>query len=245
MQKILVFGATSAIAEQTCRIFAARGDALFLVARNTNRLDAISRDLELRGAKCLGSATLDINDAAKQHDIMQMAWDALGVIDVVLIATGTLPNQLACQDSVELTLSEFHTNASAVIALLTPLANRFQAQGRGTLVVISSVAGDRGRQSNYVYGAAKAAVTTYLSGLRQRLEKYRVNVITVKPGFVDTPMTNEFRKGILWAKPEFIARGIVRAIELRRNVVYLPWFWLIIMSIIRHIPEGVYKRVKL
>lgn len=245
MQKILIVGATSAIAEQTCRIYAARGDSLFLVARNPNRLEAIRQDLQLRGAHYADTATLDINDIQRHDRVLQLAWQALGEIDVVLIATGTLPDQLACQDLVAKTLDEFGTNATAIIALLTPLANRLQMQGRGTLAVISSVAGDRGRQSNYVYGAAKAAVTTFLGGLRQRLVKHGVNVVTIKPGFVDTPMTREFKKGPLWTKPETVARGIVRSIDRRCGTVYLPWFWSFIMLIIRHIPESIFKRIKL
>jgi short-subunit dehydrogenase len=128
---------------------------------------------------------------------------------------------------------------------MTVAANRFEAQRHGTLAVISSVAGDRGRQSNYLYGSAKAAVTAFASGLRQRLTKVGVNVLTIKPGFVDTPMTRDFKKGALWATPEGIARGIVRATDRGRSVVYLPWFWLPIMLIIRHVPEFVFKRAKL
>ena len=112
-------------------------------------------------------------------------------------------------------------------------------------MVISSVAGDRGRQSNYVYGSAKAAVTTFLQGLRNRLHPAGVQVLTVKPGFVDTPMTSAFPKGPLWASPEQIARGIHRAIQKRKDVVYLPGFWRLIMRVIREIPEAVFKRLSL
>ncbi len=141
---------------------------------------------------------------------------------------------------------EFDINALSTMSLLTTLANTFEARRRGTLAVISSVAGDRGRQSNYVYGSAKAAVTAFLSGLRQRLAKSNVDVLTIKPGFVDTPMTAAIaNKGALWAKPDQIADGIVHAIDKRRNVVYLPWFWWGIMQIIRHIPEFVFKKLKL
>ena len=146
---------------------------------------------------------------------------------------------------VETALAEFATNGISTIALMTALAPRMEAQRHGALAVISSVAGDRGRQSNYLYGAAKAAVSTFASGLRQRLAKVGVNVLTIKPGFVDTPMTRNFRKGVLWAKPEAIARGIVRAADRGRSVVYLPGFWLPIMLIIRHIPEFIFKRIKL
>ena len=114
-----------------------------------------------------------------------------------------------------------------------------------TLAVISSVAGDRGRASNYLYGAAKAAVTAVTSGLRQRLHASGVNVLTIKPGFVDTPMTRAFRKGALWATPDQVARGIVRAVDRRAGVAYLPRFWWAIMSVIRHIPDRLFRRLKL
>jgi short-subunit dehydrogenase len=128
---------------------------------------------------------------------------------------------------------------------MTLAANRLEAQQHGTLAVISSVAGDRGRQSNYLYGAAKAAVSTFSSGLRQRLAKSGIDVVTIKPGFVDTPMTQNLKKGALWATPDNVARGIVSAIDRRRSVVYLPWFWSVIMLAIKHIPEPIFKRIKL
>jgi short-subunit dehydrogenase len=130
--------------------------------------------------------------------------------------------------------------------LLTHLANRFEAQKHGSIAVISSVAGDRGRQSNYVYGTAKGAVTIFLQGLRNRLHKSGVQVLTIKPGFVDTPMTaGIYKKGPLWAAPEAIARSIQSGIEKRRDVIYTPLFWMGIMSIIKAIPEWIFKKLKL
>jgi short-subunit dehydrogenase len=125
------------------------------------------------------------------------------------------------------------------------LANLMEAQGSGTIAVISSVAGDRGRQSNYVYGAAKGMVTRFLQGLRNRLAKRGVQVLTIKPGFVDTPMTAAFKKGALWAQPDAVARGIVAAVDAGKDEVYLPGFWRLIMAIIRHIPEPIFKRLSL
>ena len=144
-----------------------------------------------------------------------------------------------------MTLKEIDINGLSVIALSTRLGNIFEAQGRGSLAVISSVAGDRGRQSNYVYGAAKGMVSLFLQGMRNRLSRKGVQVLTIKPGFVDTPMTAALPKGALWAKPEAIANGIVRAIERERDEVYLPGFWWMIMAIIRHVPERVFKRLSL
>jgi decaprenylphospho-beta-D-erythro-pentofuranosid-2-ulose 2-reductase len=178
--------------------------------------------------------------------VLDTAARQLGGIDIVLIAHGTLSDQAQCQTSVDALRHEFDVNAVSTMALLTLLANRLEAQRHGTLAVISSVAGDRGRQSNYAYGSAKAAVTAFLAGLRQRLAKANVDVLTIKPGFVDTPMTAGIaNKGALWAQPDAIAAGIVKAIERRRNIVYLPWFWRWIMLVIRHIPEPLFKKLKL
>ena len=246
MRKILIIGATSAIAEATARIFAARGDALFLVARNADRLQAIATDLNVRGAVRTATATLDVADFSAHQAVIDRAEQELGGLDTVLIAHGTLSDQAECEKSVDALRREFDINALSTMALLTPLANAFEARKSGTLAVISSVAGDRGRQSNYVYGSAKAAVSAFLSGLRQRLAKSNVDVLTIKPGFVDTPMTaNIANKGALWAKPDQIAAGIVRAIDKRSSVVYLPWFWRGIMLIIKQVPEVIFKKLKL
>lgn len=245
MQKILIIGATSAIAEATARLWAARGAALFLVGRRAERLEVIAADLAVRGAAAVGCYTLDCCDIGAHAAMFDAATAALGGIDVALIAHGSLPDQKSCQASVEQTLKELNTNGVSVVALATRLGELFAAQGAGSLAVISSVAGDRGRQSNYVYGAAKGMVSLFLQGLRNRLSKQGVQVLTIKPGFVDTPMTAALPKGALWAKPEAIARGIVRAIDGQRDEVYLPGFWWLIMTIIKHLPERVFKRLSL
>jgi decaprenylphospho-beta-D-erythro-pentofuranosid-2-ulose 2-reductase len=245
MQKILIVGATSAIAEATARHWATRGDALFLVGRNAERLTAIADDLRVRGASVVDCLVMDARDTAAHAVMLKAATSALGGLDIALLAHGSLPDQKACENSVELTLQEIDNNGLSVIALATRLAEVFAAQGRGALAVIGSVAGDRGRQSNYVYGAAKGMVSIFLQGLRNRLAKKGVQVLTIKPGFVDTPMTAAFKKSALWAQPEAIAHGIVRAIAQGKNEVYLPGFWRPIMFIIRHIPERIFKRLSL
>ncbi|MGO0999907.1 SDR family oxidoreductase [Lysobacter sp. CA196] len=243
MHRVLIIGATSAIAEATARVYAARGGALFLVGRDLERLNAIAADLAVRGAAKTATYALDVNAYEQQQAALDSAWAEFGEIDLVLIAHGTLPDQPACEASVELALREFSTNGLSTIALATAIAPRLKAGS--TLAVISSVAGDRGRASNYLYGSAKAAVSTFLSGLRQRLNASGVNVLTIKPGFVDTPMTQSFKKGALWAKPDEIARGIAGAVDKRRAVAYLPWFWWGIMQVIKSIPEFVFRRIKL
>jgi short-subunit dehydrogenase len=244
-QHILIVGATSAIAEAALRVWAARGCALYLLARDMARVEAIAADLRVRGAAAVHSGLLDVTDFAAHARAIELASKALGRIDAALIAHGTLPEQARCETDENYALREFAVNGTATIALAGLIAQKLEEQGHGTLAVISSVAGDRGRASNYLYGSAKAAVSTYLSGLRQRLNSRGINVLTIKPGFVDTPMTAPFKKGLLWAKPEQVARGIVRAIDKRRAVVYLPGFWRGIMTVIRCMPEFVFRRVRL
>jgi short-subunit dehydrogenase len=245
VKKILIIGATSAIAKAAARIWAQRGDELFLVARNQERLNVIAKDLRLRGSARVDSYCMDVNELDLHFPMLDKAFEVLKKIDVVLIAHGTLPNQKQCEYSVELTMHEIKTNALSGIALLTHLANRFERQGAGTIAVISSVAGDRGRASNYVYGSAKAMVSTFTSGLRQRLYKSGISLVTVKPGFVDTPMTGDYIKGFFWAKPHTVAHLIIRSCNGKNGEVYAPSFWWIIMVIIKKIPEKLFIRLSL
>jgi decaprenylphospho-beta-D-erythro-pentofuranosid-2-ulose 2-reductase len=245
MQRVLIVGATSAIAEATARLCAARGDALFLAGRDETRLQAIAADLKVRGASQVATGGFD----ALAHDqvvpLLEAATQQLGGLDAALIAHGTLSDQVACQQSIERLREEYEINALSFMALCTELANQFEAQGHGVIAVISSVAGDRGRQSNYVYGSAKAAVTAFTSGLRQRLYSKNVRVVTIKPGFVSTPMTAAFKKGALWATPAKVAADILRAMNGGSAVIYTPWFWRPIMWIIRSVPETIFRRLKL
>lgn len=246
MKNWIIIGATSAIAESVGRIWAAQANTLFLVARDDKKLAYIAEDLKVRGAQSVDCFTMDVNDF-DQHSV---CWDAavaaMGKIDGILIAHGTLPNQKACELSFSQAKQEIETNGMSVISLCTLAANYFEQQGRGDIAVISSVAGDRGRQSNYIYGAAKGMVSIYLQGLRNRLFKSGVNVVTIKPGFVDTPMTADIDKGgPLWATADQVATGIAKAIDKKKSVVYLPFFWWAIMNIIKHIPEFIFKRLSL
>ncbi len=243
MKKILVIGATSAIAEHSTRIWAGRGDTLYLVARNKERLNAIAVDLKVCGASQIYTYCTDLNHVESHATLLDKAEAAMAGIDTVLIAHGTLSNQKTCEQSVKETLTEIKTNALSTISLLTHLANRFEANQAGTIAVISSIAGDRGRASNYVYGSAKAMVTVFTSGLRQRLHKSNVAVVTIKPGFVDTPMTAEFKKGLLWAKPAAVAAKIVKEIDAKKSEVYVPSFWWAVMAVIKVIPHNLFKKL--
>ena len=243
--RVLVVGATSAIAAETARVYAARGARLYLTGRHPDRLAAVAADLRVRGAAAVETAELDATDHGRCAEVIDAAWAAFGGLDVALIAHGVLPDQARCQANAAEALHSFDVNFGSAVALLTPLANRFETAGRGCIAVISSVAGDRGRQSNYVYGAAKGGLDRFLQGLRNRLHRTGVGVVTLKPGFVDTPMTAGLARNPLFASPQRVGRAIHRAIEARRNVVYLPWFWRPIMCLITSMPEAVFKRLRL
>lgn len=243
--RVLILGGTSAIASEAAKSFAREGAHLFLTGRNTERLAAVADDLRVRGAAQVETAVLDIADIASHRRVVDSAIATLGGLDVALVAHGSLPDQGRCQELVNETLDALHLNFTATIALLTLLANELEAQRHGCLAVITSVAGDRGRASNYVYGAAKGGVQIFLQGLRARLLRANVAVVTIKPGFVDTPMTAAFKKNALFADAGRVGQGIYRAIKRRSDVVYLPWFWRPIMTVLASLPERVFKRLHL
>ena len=245
MSKAIIIGATSAIAAETAKLMAARGDELLLVGRNANRLSSIESDLRVRGARKVSTLCIDLNELNRHYEIVKKAQETFDRTDTVLIAHGSLGDQKAGEADFSSALQELQTNFVSVASLVTVFANYFENQGKGCLAVVSSVAGDRGRQSNYIYGTAKGAVNLFLQGVRNRLFSKGVNVLTIKPGFVDTPMTAYFKKGMLFVKPERVAKGILKAIDQRKDVVYLPCFWWAIMAVIKLIPEKVFKRLKL
>ncbi len=244
MLKILVIGATSSIAHETAKYFAADGAQFFLAARSDEKLQIIADDLQARGAKST-TFTLDMNDFARHQELLDAADAALNGIDALFIAHGTLGDQEKAEADVDYMLEEINTNFLSVATFLTLAANYFEAQKRGVIAVISSVAGDRGRGSLYVYGTAMAAKTTFLQGLRNRLAKSNVHVLTVKPGRVDTPMTAHLKKSPLLADPAKVGQQIYQAMKRRKDVIYAPPYWALIMLIIRNIPERIFKRLSL
>lgn len=241
----MIVGATSAIAHETAKLMAKEGAALFLVGRTEHKLAVVASDLKVRGAKQVETFLLDMSDTSRHQELFDKVLATLGGLDTVLIAHGTLPDQRAIEQDPAATLKEFNINAQSIISLLTIVANHLESQKKGCIAVITSVAGDRGRQSNYVYGAAKSALNTFLQGLRNRLFKSGVSVVTIKPGFVDTPMTAHLKKGLLFATPEKVAGDIYGAMQKGQAVLYTPFFWRYIMLIIKSIPEPVFKRLKL
>jgi NADP-dependent 3-hydroxy acid dehydrogenase YdfG len=244
-KNILIIGATSAIAEATARIWAAEGSQLYLIGRNPDKLALVSRDLESRGAR-VTAAELDVSDFTRHAPAIESAFQTLSRVDVVLLAYGDLPDQQRCEQSETAALKALNVNAASVMSLLTIIANRLQGQRSGVIAVLGSVAGDRGRKSNYVYGSCKALVATFMEGLAGRLRSSGVRVITIKPGFVDTPMTAQFKKGLLWAQPASIAAIIhARVASASSGTYYAPRFWWAIMAVIRSIPANILYRLNI
>src|SRR5688572_16639813 len=216
MLKMLVFGATSAIAHETLKHFAADGASLYLVALDREQLAVIADDLKVRGAKQVETHPLNLTEFDQHQAMIDSAIAKLNGLDAVFIAHGTLGNQEASQGSVDVTFRELNINLMSTISLLTILANYFEKQRRGVIAVISSVAGDRGRGSNYVYGTAKAGLTAFLSGLRNRISKSGVQVLTIKPGMVDTPMTAHMKKSRLFVPASKVGADIYKAMKSSR-----------------------------
>lgn len=245
MNKILIVGATSAIAFETAKLFAREGADLFLVARNAGKLQSVQEDLKVRGARKVEALVVDLNEMNRHQELVDKALESLGKLDGVLVAHGTLPDQEEVQQDPARSVEEFNTNCTGAISLLTILGNYFEAQKKGCIAVITSVAGDRGRGSNYVYGAAKAGLNAFLQGFRNRLAKTGVVVLTIKPGIVATPMTAHLKKGLLTASPSKVGADIYKAMLKGQDVLYTPWFWRYIMLVIKSIPEPIFKRLSL
>ena len=240
---VLALGATSAIAEATLRLFAERGARFFLVARSQDKLDSVAADLLTRGASGVATHVMDLDDTAAHPAMLAAAAQSLGTIEMALLAHGILGDQAEAEASYPAAEAVFRTNFLSAVSLITWLANYFERMGHGTLAVISSVAGDRGRKSNYVYGASKGALNVFVDGVRNRIDRAGVQVLTIKPGFVATPMTAHLEWGPLFARPSQVAQGIVKAVEKRRDVVYLPAFWAVIMLILRMVPRRIFKKL--
>jgi short-subunit dehydrogenase len=244
MMNVVIFGATSAIAMECAKLMAEDRCCILLVARDTAKLEILKKDLFTRGAPRVELLTSDLADMQKHEELLSQVEHVMPDYNAVLIAYGVLGDQAASQSDFAAARAILDTNFTSVVSLLTPIANRMEQRGAGVIAVISSVAGDRGRQSNYIYGASKGGLNTYLQGLRNRLDPKGVQVLTIKPGFVDTPMTAHVKKGLLFAQPDAVARGLMRALKSGKDTVYLPWFWSFIMFVVKVIPEWIFKRLK-
>ncbi len=240
---VLILGAASDIARATARAFAAKGHPIQLAARNVARLEADKADLETRGNV---SVTLHEVDALDIDSHAAFVESLPELPEIAVSAIGVLGTQEENASAPARAADVMRANFEGPASLFLVLANAMEARGSGTLVGISSVAGERGRASNYIYGSAKAGFTAYLSGLRNRLAKKGVHVVTVLPGFVATAMTEGMDLNPkLTAKPEEVGTAIAKAAEKGRDVIYVRSIWWLIMAIIRAIPERVFKKTSI
>jgi len=243
MASMLILGAASDIARATALAFAHDGWDLILAGREPETLDKIAADITLRSGRRVKTTAFD----ALRPEEHAAFWQGVEEETTALFcAIGLLGDQEQAQNDMGQAAAILRTNFTGLVPILSFAANSFERRGHGLIIAISSVAGDRGRASNYFYGSAKAGLTVFLAGLRHRLAKRGVTVITVKPGFVATAMTAGMGlPAKLTATPGQVAADIVKAARKKRNVIYSLWFWRYIMIIICHIPEGIFKKLKL
>lgn len=244
-EPVLILGATSAIARHVAAAFARRGHALFLAGRDASEIQRLVRDVRLRFGIEAAGGVFDAEDYQGHSEFLRQVLEQMGELRGVVAAFGYLGDQeRAAHDFAE---SEriIARNLTGAVSILNHCADYLEQRRAGFIIGIASVAGDLGRQSNYLYGSAKAGFSIYLQGLRNRLFFSGVRVLTVKPGFVDTPMTFGLPRLFLVASPEKIGEGIVRALRRGNEVVYLPWFWRWVMLVLKLIPDRIRKRLKL
>lgn len=247
-KKIIILGALSAIAEATARQYAAEGAQLLLVARNAERLEQLAQDLKSRGAETCQTRAMDLAEVPEAVTVFEEMTVALGRhVDAVFVFYGLLGNQRHEERDIAAAARNIRINFSSAAEWCLAAANQLERQKDGVLVAVSSVAGDRGRQSNYVYGAAKAGLSTLVEGIAHRLAPTGAHAVVAKLGFVDTPMTAHIhKKGLLWAKPADVAEKLVAiAAKPDMPVVYVPGFWRLIMAIIRNVPARIFHKTKL
>lgn len=246
MPSVLILGATSMIARAVAAEFASHKYDLILAGRSPEELNALAADFSLRHGVRIRTQIFDVlHPEGHESSLEPCLCEAGEALAGVVLCIGYLGDQAVAQADLTETRRILETNFTGSVSALNITANHFERRRTGFICALSSVAGDRGRQSNYLYGAAKAGLSTYLQGLRNRLFHSNVRVITVKPGFVDTRMTFGRPKLFLVASPEAVARGIYRAIVRGKDVVYLPWFWRWIMFVLRLVPERMFKRLRL
>lgn len=242
---VLILGATSAIARSTAAAFAARGYPLYLAGRDEQELERLASDLKIRYQVDVRHGAFDAEDYESHAEFVHRVRGEMGGLYGVLLAFGYLGEQELASRDLRERGAIIARNLSGAVTVIEECAGYLEKDGKGFIIGISSVAGDRGRQSNYIYGAAKGGLSLYLQGLRNRLFRSGVRVVTVKPGFVDTAMTYGMPGLFLVASPEYVGERILRALEKGRDIVYVPWFWRYVMLIIKLIPESIFKKLKL
>lgn len=242
---VLILGASSAIARASANAFASKGHALYLAGRDLEDLGRIAADIRIRYGVNVLSGFFDAEAFSTHAQFFESVVEHMHGLGGVLLAFGELGEQRKAIQDFTAALEIINTNFTGACSILTHCANYLGQEGNGFIIGVSSVAGDRGRQSNYVYGSAKGALSLFMQGLRNRLYPAKVRVITIKPGFVDTAMTFGHPGMFLVASPKDVGEKIVASLDKSKDIVYIPWFWRYIMGIIKSIPEWIFKRLHL
>ena len=245
MMTVLILGATSPIARALAREYARKGATVALGARDEEEAGRLAADLRIRFGVEAKAYRFDARSYEEHPGLLRQVIADTGAIDVAIVAFGDLGDRQQSIADFGAARVVLETNYVGAASVCEAAAREMASQRRGTIVGIGSVAGDRGRYANYFYGSAKGAFALYLQGLRARMFHEGVHVLTVKPGFVDTPMTWGLRGRIPIATPESLALAIVRAVDRRTNVLYYPWFWRWVMALVRAVPESRWKKLKI
>jgi len=245
MKNIIIIGATSAISQAVAKQLLSEDVCFHLVARDKDKLDIVENDLRARGCGNAICYKLDFNDFVAHKNLVETISKSVDNIDTLFICFGIMHTQIDCEENVAKAIEQVNSNYTSTVSLLVLFSQVMSNQVSGTIAVVSSVAGDRGRKSNYIYGSAKAGLTTFLEGLRYKLYAQGINVLTIKPGFVDSPMTAGIEKGALWATTEQVATHIIKGIEKKKSIIYVPPFWFYIMFIIKMIPAFIFRKLNI
>jgi len=243
MKNIVILGATSGISQAVAKQLLADDVSFHLVARNEQKLNIVANDLVSRGCHSAKCYVLDFNSIDAHPSLISSIFNGVDNIDTLFVSYGIMHSQQECETDVSKAVKQVNSNYTSTLSLLVLFSQRMETQSSGTIAVVSSVAGDRGRKSNFVYGSAKAGLTVFLEGLRYKLYSKGINVLTIKPGFIDSPMTADIKKGALWASTDQAANYIVKGIVKNKSVIYVPPFWFFIMAIIKLIPAFIFRKL--
>lgn len=241
---IVLIGATSAIAQEVARHYAHKSASLFIAASNSHRLESIKEDLITHGAALVTTFCADLRNCDTYLPLAEKITQAHSTIDLLIIAQGVLPEQKSFENMGDSIFGSSMVNYVSAAWLLNHFAPLFERQHYGRIAVITSVAGVRGRRSNYLYGSQKAALQTFLQGYAARLRPSGIKVLDIRPGLVSTPMTKHMKKSFLFSDPSVVARDIIKAIDQGKSLIYTPFYWRYIMLLVRAMPRWLLERLK-
>lgn len=245
MKKILVIGANSSLVKETLLKLVNRQSEVFLVARDCKKLILLEEDLRSLGIAHISKLEFDLSDVECYSVLIDKAWAALRHVDLVLIGHGTMPSQIELVSSIETTINLYKINLLSPVLLLLRISEKMESQGSGHIAVFSSIAGDFGKSSNFIYGSAKGGLTIFLQGLRSRLNRKGITISTIKPGPVNTPMTSQNKDVRLMISAQNAGNIIASKILKKREIIYVPWWWSLVIGFLRILPERYAKKLQI